>query len=47
MLSYLQQGQLPGVNEEGATGKLENKGAIFILKQIRPEADRTGFGGTQ
>ena len=30
MLSYLQQGQLPGVNEEGATGKLDNKGAIFI-----------------
>ena len=30
MLSYLQQGQLPQVNEEGATGKLDNKGAIFI-----------------
>lgn len=30
MLSYLKQGQLPGVNEEGATGKLDNKGAIFI-----------------
>ena len=30
MLSYLHQGQLPGVNEEGATGKLDNKGAIFI-----------------
>ena len=30
MLSYLQQGQLPEVNEEGATGKLDNKGAIFI-----------------
>jgi hypothetical protein len=30
MLSYLQQDQLPGVNEEGATGKLDNKGAIFV-----------------
>ena len=30
MLFYLQQGQLPGINEEGATGKLDNKGAIFI-----------------
>jgi hypothetical protein len=30
MLSYLQLGQLPGINEEGATGKLDNKGAIFI-----------------
>ncbi len=30
MLFYLEQGQLPGVNEEGATGKLDNKGAIFI-----------------
>jgi hypothetical protein len=30
MLSCLQQGQLPGINEEGATGKLDNKGAIFI-----------------
>jgi hypothetical protein len=30
MLSYLQQGQLPEINEEGATGKLDNKGAIFI-----------------
>ena len=30
MLSLLQQDQLPGVNEEGATGKLDNKGAIFI-----------------
>jgi hypothetical protein len=30
MLSYLRQGQLPGINEEGATGKLDNKGAIFI-----------------
>lgn len=30
MLSCLQKGQLPGINEEGATGKLDNKGAIFI-----------------
>ena len=30
MLDYLQKGQLPGLNEEGATGKLDNKGAIFI-----------------
>jgi len=30
MLSFLQQDQLPEVNEEGATGKLDNKGAIFI-----------------
>ena len=30
MLSLLQQDQLPGINEEGATGKLDNKGAIFI-----------------
>lgn len=30
MLSCLKQGLLPGVNEEGATGKLDNKGAIFI-----------------
>ena len=30
MLLLLQRGQLPGVNEEGATGKLDNKGAIFI-----------------
>jgi hypothetical protein len=30
MLSLLNQGNLPGVNEEGATGKLDNKGAIFI-----------------
>ena len=30
MLSLLQQDQLPEVNEEGATGKLDNKGAIFI-----------------
>ena len=30
MLSCLEQGLLPGVNEEGATGKLDNKGAIFI-----------------
>ena len=30
MLSCLQQGLLPGINEEGATGKLDNKGAIFI-----------------
>ena len=29
-LSILQQDQLPEVNEEGATGKLDNKGAIFI-----------------
>jgi hypothetical protein len=26
MLSYLLQGQLPGVNEEGATGKLDGGG---------------------
>jgi hypothetical protein len=30
MLSLLDQGNLPGINEEGATGKLDNKGAIFI-----------------
>jgi hypothetical protein len=30
MLACLQQGQLPGINEEGATGKFDNKGAIFI-----------------
>ena len=30
MLSLFQQDQLPEVNEEGATGKLDNKGAIFI-----------------
>jgi hypothetical protein len=30
MLFYLRQNQWPGVNEEGATGKLDNKGAIFI-----------------
>lgn len=30
MLSLLDRGNLPGVNEEGATGKLDNKGAIFI-----------------
>jgi hypothetical protein len=30
MLSCLKHGQLPGVNEEGATGKSDNKGAIFI-----------------
>ena len=30
MLFRLQQGQLPGIHEEGATGKLDNKGAIFI-----------------
>ncbi len=30
MLSMLQRKTLPGVNEEGATGKLDNKGAIFI-----------------
>jgi hypothetical protein len=30
MLSLLQRGNLPGANEEGATGKLDNKGGIFI-----------------
>jgi hypothetical protein len=30
MLSLIEQGQLPDKNEEGATGKLDNKGAIFI-----------------
>ena len=30
MLFYLDRNQLPGPNEEGATGKLDNKGAIFI-----------------
>jgi hypothetical protein len=30
MLACLHKGQLPGINEEGATGKLDNKGAIFI-----------------
>lgn len=30
MLFWFHQGQLPGINEEGATGKLDNKGAIFI-----------------
>lgn len=30
MLYCLRQNQWPGVNEEGATGKLDNKGAIFI-----------------
>jgi hypothetical protein len=30
MLYYLQKGQLPDIREEGATGKLDNKGAIFI-----------------
>jgi len=30
MLFLFQQGQLPNINEEGATGKLDNKGAIFI-----------------
>jgi hypothetical protein len=30
MLFCLRQKQWPGVNEEGATGKLDNKGAIFI-----------------
>lgn len=30
MLFLFQQGQLPDINEEGATGKLDNKGAIFI-----------------
>jgi hypothetical protein len=30
MLAWRRQDQLPGINEEGATGKLDNKGAIFI-----------------
>lgn len=30
MLFCLQKGQLPGIHEEGATGKFDNKGAIFI-----------------
>jgi len=30
MLFCLQQGLMPGILEEGATGKLDNKGAIFI-----------------
>jgi hypothetical protein len=30
MLFLFQQGQLPNINEEGATDKLDNKGAIFI-----------------
>ncbi|MGD8242046.1 MAG: hypothetical protein PVF59_04425 [Desulfobacterales bacterium] len=30
MLARLRKGQLPGIHEEGATGKLDNKGAIFI-----------------
>ena len=30
MLALLKRDQLPEVNEEGATGKLDNKGAIFI-----------------
>ena len=30
MLALLRKKQLPEVNEEGATGKLDNKGAIFI-----------------
>ena len=30
MLSLNEKGQLPDKNEEGATGKLDNKGAIFI-----------------
>lgn len=30
MLAYRKRGELPDVNEEGATGKLDNKGAIFI-----------------
>ncbi|MDJ0869055.1 MAG: hypothetical protein QNK03_23305 [Myxococcota bacterium] len=30
MLALLKKGQLPEVDEEGATGKLDNKGAIFI-----------------
>lgn len=30
MLFSIDHGQLPGIHEEGATGKLDNKGAIFI-----------------
>lgn len=30
MLKQYEEGQMPGVNEEGATGKYDNKGAIFI-----------------
>jgi hypothetical protein len=30
MLALLRIGQLPGVNQEGATGMLDNKGGIFI-----------------
>jgi hypothetical protein len=30
MLFCLQRGQLPGIHEEGATGKMDNKGAIFV-----------------
>ena len=30
IFDYLQKGELPEINEEGATGKLDNKGAIFI-----------------
>ncbi len=30
MLSLLSKGQLPGINQEGATGMLDNKGGIFI-----------------
>ena len=30
MLACLRRDQLPDINEEGATGKLDNKGAIFI-----------------
>lgn len=36
MLVCLKNGQLPGVNEEGATGKLDNKGAIFIPGGLIP-----------
>ncbi len=30
MLALEEQGKLPGVEEEGATGKYDNKGAIFV-----------------
>ena len=30
MLNRYEQGRMPGVNEEGATSRLDNKGAIFI-----------------
>jgi len=30
MLKLHEEGQIPGINEEGATGKYDNKGAIFI-----------------